>query len=110
MSTLDFEGRAADFLMSGDAYALTFMEAEDFNPNYRHHRPGGYTLLHYAVAYDMRDVILKLIALGCDVSAVDDKGRTAATLAFEVADNPALGRYLYDVEYRQRAARTGGNG
>lgn len=56
----------------------------------------GLTALHYAAAYDARVVLKLLIATGkCDYHARDRKGRTAATLAFEVADNPAVGRLLY---------------
>lgn len=87
------------------ALALETMSDPDFDVNFKDAR--GFALLHYAAAYNVRDAVTKLIALGCDVGAVDYQGRTAAAIAFEVADDPALGRYLYDVEYRQRAAGAG---
>ncbi len=56
----------------------------------------GMTALHIAAALNARQIVQLLIATGkCNIAARDKQGRTAATLAIEVADNPALGRYLY---------------
>lgn len=66
----------------------------------------GMTALHYAAARNAVPIIRLLVRTGkCDARIRDKKGRTAATLAMEVADNPALGRYLYDLQYQQIDAR-----
>lgn len=66
----------------------------------------GMTALHYAAARNAVPIIRLLVRTGkCDARIRDHKGRTAATLAMEVADNPALGRYLYDLQYQQMDAR-----
>lgn len=66
----------------------------------------GMTALHYAAARNAVPIIKLLLRTGnCDARIRDKKGRTAATLAMEVADNPALGRYLYDLQYQQIDAR-----
>lgn len=62
----------------------------------------GMTALHIASALNARQLVQLLIATGkCNLAARDKQGRTAATLAIEVADNPALGRYLYALLARQ---------
>lgn len=61
----------------------------------------GFTPLHYAVAYNARKVVVALVNSGrCDLAATDRWGRTPARLAYEVADNPALGRYLLKKQYQ----------
>jgi ankyrin repeat protein len=66
----------------------------------------GMTALHYAAARNAVPIIKLLVRTGkCDARLRDHKGRTAATLAIEVADNPALGRYLYDLQFQQMRAR-----
>lgn len=63
----------------------------------------GLTALHYAAARNAKAVLKLLVATGkCDFAKKDKQGRTAATLAVEVADNPALGRYLYDQQHKQQ--------
>lgn len=60
----------------------------------------GLTPLHYAAAYDARKVVVALVNSGrCDLHAADQWGRTAARLAYEVANDPALGRYLLKKQY-----------
>lgn len=62
-----------------------------------------FTPLHHAAAHNARDVVVELIRSGrVDASRRDALGRTAATLAYEVANNPALGRYLLRKEYEQK--------
>lgn len=62
----------------------------------------GFTPLHYAAAYNARRVVVALVNSGrCDVLAKDGLGRTAASLAYEVAGNAALGRYLLRKEYQK---------
>lgn len=66
----------------------------------------GMTALHYAAARNAVPIIKLLVRTGkCDARLRDHKGRTAATLAIEVADNPVLGRYLYDLQFQQMPAR-----
>lgn len=66
----------------------------------------GLTALHYAAAYDTVGM-LRLIARdpACDFTVKDRKGRTAATLAYEVAENSITGRFLLTKEMRQRRDR-----
>jgi ankyrin repeat protein len=60
----------------------------------------GFTALHIAAARNAAAIVRLLIATGkCDVSIKDKEGRTAARLAVVLADNPAVGRYLFDLEY-----------
>jgi ankyrin repeat protein len=81
---------------------LKLKNTEDVDVNYPDHRSGR-TALHFAAAYNSYPTVRALVATGkCDFSINDDTGRTAAALAFEVADNPALGRYLYDKEFEQK--------
>ncbi|WP_372837476.1 ankyrin repeat domain-containing protein [Phaeovulum sp.] len=62
----------------------------------------GMTALHYAAARNAVPIIKLLLRTGnCDGRIRDRMGRTAATLAIEVADNPVLGRYLYDLQFKQ---------
>lgn len=71
----------------------------------------GLTALHYAAARNAVPVLKRLVASGqCNYALRDRKGRTAATLAIEVADNPAIGRYLYDLEFRQTERAAPGAG
>jgi ankyrin repeat protein len=66
----------------------------------------GMTALHYAAARNAVPIIKLLLRTGkCDARIRDHKGRTAATLAIEVADNPVLGRYLYDLQFKQMPER-----
>lgn len=66
----------------------------------------GMTALHYAAARNAVPIIKLLVRTGqCDARLRDHKGRTAATLAIEIADNPGLGRYLYDLQFKQMPAR-----
>lgn len=85
-----------------DNVLVRLKSGEDIDINFAH-PDTGLTVLHYAAAYSSLPVIRALAASGhCDFLRPDRKGRTAARLAFEVADNPVLGRYLYDQEYAQR--------
>lgn len=63
----------------------------------------GLTALHYAAALNARAALRLIVATGkCRYDLTDKRGRTAATVAVEVADDPALGRYLYDLQHRQQ--------
>jgi ankyrin repeat protein len=69
----------------------------------------GMTALHLAAARRAKAVVKVLAAdKKCDFTILDRRGRTAATLAFEVGRDPALGRYLYDKEYEQLHPRLSG--
>lgn len=62
----------------------------------------GYSPLHYAVILGSRPLVRALAATGqCDFLQRDGQGRTAATIAVTVADDPVLGRYLYERQYAQ---------
>ena len=66
----------------------------------------GFTALHYAAAYNAVP-LLRLLARsrGCDFTLADRKGRTAASLAYEVAENGVTGRFLLRKEMQQRRAQ-----
>ena len=69
----------------------------------------GMTALHYAAALNARAIVKLLMKTGgFDLSALDRFGRSPASLAVEVADNPAMGRFLYDSQYRQSQRRESG--
>lgn len=64
------------------------------------------TALHYAAAHDARNVLLLIASQpGCDFTLKDVKGRTAADLAYEVANNPVTARYLLMREFQQRRSQ-----
>lgn len=69
----------------------------------------GFTALHYAAAYNAIP-LLRLLARDrrCDFTVEDRKGRTAASLAYEVAENSVTGRFLLRKEMQQRLARRAG--
>jgi ankyrin repeat protein len=67
----------------------------------------GLTALHMAAARNAGAVVRLLIASGkCDVSLKDHRGRTAATLAVVLGDNPVSGRYLFDRQHAGSPERT----
>lgn len=60
----------------------------------------GFTASHIAAGRGAGAVIKLLAATGrCDFSIKDRTGRTAATIAVTVGRDPALGRYLFDLQY-----------
>lgn len=62
----------------------------------------GFSILHHAALLGSRPLVKALAASGqCDFLQRDWRGRTAATIAVTVADDPVLGRYLYDRQYAQ---------
>lgn len=68
----------------------------------------GFTALHYAAAYNAIPLLRLLVRdPRCDFTVEDRKGRTAASLAYEVADNGVTGRFLLRKEMQQRRARQG---
>lgn len=74
----------------------------------------GFTALHIAAARNAGAIVRLLIASGkCDVSLKDKEDRTAARLAVILADNPVIGRYLFDLEHstppEKRTDRSGGS-
>ncbi len=87
----------------GDVETVRQMLADGYS-DIGHAEPDtGLTALHYAAARNARAILKMLIATGqCDFMRRDKRGRTAATLAIEVADDPALGRYLYDQQHKQQ--------
>jgi ankyrin repeat protein len=66
-----------------------------------HAEPGtGLTALHIAAGRNAVAVLRLLVGTGrCDLGARDAQGRTAATVAVTVGRNPAVGRYLADVQH-----------
>lgn len=100
------------FLMlvkQGEAEAVAQQLADGFTEVNHAEAETGLTALHYAAARNARAIVKVLVATGlCDYTRRERYGRTAAALAAEVADNPALARYLYELEYRQRGDRAGG--
>ncbi|MEQ8164701.1 MAG: hypothetical protein RIC93_01350, partial [Alphaproteobacteria bacterium] len=74
------------------------------NVNTRH--PGtGATALHYAASMKARDVINWLAKCdGIDYLIRDNKGRLPSALAYEVADDPAIGRFLVKKQNEQARA------
>jgi ankyrin repeat protein len=90
------KGISDDFILSLEAGAdINFAEPDT-----------GLTSLHYAAAYDKIELV-RLIARQpqCDFTIADHAGRTAATLAYEVAENSVTGRFLLTKEMRQRRNR-----
>lgn len=84
--------------------------------NINHAEPvTGLTALHIAAARNAGAVLRLLVGTGkCDYSLKDSEGRTAATIAVVVGRNPAVGRYLFDLQHRcgiaaPRSARRGGS-
>ncbi|GEC36466.1 ankyrin repeat protein [Sinorhizobium meliloti] len=83
-----------------------FLKNPDIDVNYAESGQG-MTALHIAAARNAGAVLRLLIASGrCDVSARDHRGRTAATLAVVLGDNPVTGRYLFDRQYGGAPERT----
>lgn len=62
----------------------------------------GATAMHYVAAYNMRFVFNWLVKQpGLDYLVRDNRGRLPSALAFEVANNPAMGRYLASKQNHQ---------
>jgi len=60
----------------------------------------GYTALHIAAARSARAIVRLLVATrGCDFAIKDRQGRTAATLAYVLGEDPALCRFLLGKQY-----------
>lgn len=60
----------------------------------------GLTALHIAAARNAVAVLRLLVKSGrCDFGIKDAQGRTAANVAVTVGRNPAIGRYLSDLQY-----------
>ncbi|MBM6395305.1 ankyrin repeat domain-containing protein [Ochrobactrum anthropi] len=64
--------------------------------------PGtGLTALHIAAGRNAVAVLRLLVRTGrCDLGIRDAQGRTAAVVAVTVGRNPAVGRYLADLQHR----------
>jgi hypothetical protein len=55
----------------------------------------GFTPLHFAAAHNARAVVVMLVESGrCALKQPDHWLRRPSAIAYEVANNPALGRYL----------------
>ncbi len=70
--------------------------------------PGtGLTALHIAAGRNAVAVLRLLISTGrCDIGKLDNQGRTAAVVAITVGRNPAVGRYLADLQHGAGIANT----
>lgn len=71
----------------------------------------GLTALHIAAGRNAVAVLRCLVGTGrCDYGIKDAQGRTAATVAVTVGRNPAVGRYLFDLQHGavRRVARRKG--
>lgn len=95
-------------LFNGAAYGLveqvTEALAQGANVNVRDTRNS--TPLHVAAAYSAASTLRVLAKTdGVDFCAVDELGRTPSSLAYEVAENFAVGRYLLKKEVQQHRAR-----
>ncbi|WP_208249038.1 ankyrin repeat domain-containing protein [Rhizobium sp. T1470] len=73
----------------------------------------GFTALHLAAARNAVAVLKLLLSTGrCDVSRLDHQERTAATVAFVLANNAAVARYLRRLQHgsgRRISANAKGN-
>lgn len=68
----------------------------------------GLTALHIAAARNATAILRLLVATGrCRFDLKDGQGRSAARLAMIVANNPAVSRYLYDLQYGNRVVTEG---
>lgn len=108
----DLHARFLEAVSRGDTKRVeTFLMDPAVNVNYAE-SVHGFTALHIAAARNAVAIVRLLIASGkCDVSLKDNEGRTAARLAVVLADNPAVGRYLFDLEYgRPPEKRTDSSG
>ena len=96
----DLHARFMGAIDRGDADKVkALLKDPALNVNYTEPAQG-FTALHIAAARNSGAIVRLLIATGkCDVSLKDLKGRTAARLAVVLADNPVVGRYLFDLEY-----------
>ena len=84
----------------------TFLKDRDIDINYAE-SDQGLTALHIAAARNAGAVLRLLVASGkCDVTIKDHRGRTAATLAVVLGDNPVTGRFLFDRQYGTSPERT----
>ncbi len=77
--------------------------------------PGtGYTAVHIAAGRNAIAVLRALVATGrCDLSIKDGRGRTPAQVAATIGGNPAVARYLSDLQHGagiavRRSGRTAG--
>jgi ankyrin repeat protein len=70
--------------------------------------PGtGLTALHIAAGRNAVAVLRLLVGSGrCDLGRMDNQGRTAAIVAVTVGRNPAVGRYLADLQHGAGIATT----
>lgn len=78
---------------------------EGADVNTRHPKTGA-TALHYAASMRARDMLNWLAKCdGVDYLIRDNKGRLPSALAYEVADDPIIGRFLVKKQTEQARAR-----
>lgn len=92
----------------GDLPRVRALVKEGVDINYA--EPGtGLTALHIAAGRNAVAVVRFLVGTNrCDYQIKDAQGRTAATVAVTAGRNPAVGRYLFDLQHgiKIRAARS----
>lgn len=76
-----------------------FLKDKQLDVNYADPRDG-FTALHLAAARNAIAVLKLLLSTGrCDVSLLDHQQRTAANVAFVLANNAAVARYLRRLQH-----------
>lgn len=65
------------------------------------------TALHIAAARNATAILRLSSPPGCRFDIKDGQGRSAARLAMIVANNPAVSRYLYDLQYGNKVVTEG---
>ncbi|TCU21829.1 ankyrin repeat protein [Rhizobium azibense] len=100
----------AEFLEAAGRGDLAKLRVYIDNPaidiNYAEPRQG-LTALHIAAARNAVAAVRLLMGTGrCNAAIKDHDGRTAARLAVILADNPVVGRYLFDQEHSTLPEKT----
>jgi ankyrin repeat protein len=86
----------------GDYKAIAFMAGDGSLLDINYQNESGMTILHYAAMSDNRPLIRYLVRLGkCDYLIKDNMGRYASELAFEIAQDYAVGILLAKKEAKQ---------
>lgn len=102
-SDIDFQFAAS--ASYGDLRNMQSMFEKGANVNFQEAITGA-TALHFAASLKSREIINWLAKRdGIDFLIKDKEGRLPSALAFEVADDPVIGRYLAKKQAAQARAR-----